>query len=163
MTVATDEPRTASTRPERRPKIATPLPTGLPDLRDKICLRVRGAGRRAMQDPLSDRPAGRFERKTWQRTDHGGGEGGGGTMSIMHGRVFEKVGVNISTVHGTFSPEFRSRAYPVRQRTVDFGPAESAWWRICKARVVPAVHMNTRMIVTTTGVVWGWRGPDPDG
>ena len=47
-----------------------------------------------------------FVRKDWKRPTADGSDGGGGTMAMMKGRVFEKVGVNISTVHGRFDPHF---------------------------------------------------------
>src|SRR5688500_20279916 len=76
------------------------------ELRDRIC-----AAFESHEDDLtgthSDMPAGRFERKEWNRPDAEEGNGGGGVMSIMRGRVFAKVGVNISTVQRTYIPNFR--------------------------------------------------------
>src|SRR6266404_5087857 len=77
-------------------------------LRDQIC----SAFERLEDDApasLYSGNAARFERSSWDRTDHTGQPGGGGVMSVMRGRLFEKVSVHCSTVHGEFSPEFRAQ------------------------------------------------------
>ena len=79
------------------------------DLRDRICAEFE-----RIEDELSgmhrELAPGRFERTAWRReTGPGGEDRGGGTMAVLRGRVFEKVGVNVSTVFGEFSPEFRAQ------------------------------------------------------
>ena len=122
-------------------------------LRDSICSRFE-----ALEDALRDGPQaglapGRFERKETRRAGEGGGDQGGGVMSVMRGRVFEKVGVNVSEVYGTLGEAARRT---MRSRPGLEGiDADPRFWASGISLVahmhspkVPAVHMNTRMFWT---------------
>jgi coproporphyrinogen III oxidase len=120
-------------------------------LRDRICAEFEAIEREAGSDAA-------FTYIPWQREEAGNAEPGGGTQGLMKGEVFEKVGVNVSTVHGNFPAAFAA--------TINGADADSPGFTATGISLVahmanphvPAVHMNTRFLVT--GEAWFGGGAD---
>ncbi len=110
-------------------------------LRTRICDEFEAIEREAGSDAA-------FSFTPWDRTDPDGSPGGGGVRGQMNGQVFEKVGVNVSTVGGTFSPDFAASVAGAEEDPRFFATGLSLVAHMANPHV-PAVHMNTRFITTT--------------
>ncbi len=115
--------------------------TWFESLRDRICAEFEEIEREAGSDAS-------FKFTPWDRADAEDGPGGGGVRGQMNGKVFEKVGVNVSTVGGRFSPEFAASIHGAEDDPSFFATGISLVAHMANPHV-PAVHMNTRFLVTT--------------
>ena len=134
-------------------------------LRDDIVAAFEGLEDTQTEGPFADLPAGRFDVSETSRSSEDGSDAGGGLMSVMRGgRVFEKVGVNVSTVYGKLAP--RAQAAMAARRDLPGIKEDPRFWAAGISLVAhmrnphtPAVHMNTRMFWTPQA--W-WFGGGSD-
>ena len=115
--------------------------TWFESLRDQICTTFEAIEAEAGSDA-------RFDYIPWDRTDPSGAPGGGGVRGVMKGKIFEKVGVNVSTVGGTFEGDFARSIHGAGEDPRFFATGISLVAHMANPQV-PAVHMNTRFLVTT--------------
>ena len=111
-------------------------------LRDRICAEFEAIEAEAGSDA-------RFGYTPWNRDGDPEGKGGGGVQGLMKGRIFEKVGVNVSTVGGAFSPEFAKTIHGAGEENPGFFATGISLVAHMANPHVPAVHMNTRFLNTT--------------
>ena len=114
------------------------------ELRDTICADFERLEREAPAELYPGEP-GRFVFEDWSRAVE---NGGGGTGGMLRGRLFEKCGLHISVVQGEFTPEMAART-PGAEDDPRFWAAGISLIAHQRNPRVPAVHMNTRYIVTT--------------
>ena len=124
-------------------------------LRDLICESFENI-EKEFQNKLIKKSPGKFKKKKWKRFKINN-KGGGGEISIMKGRIFEKVGVNISTVYGSFSKEFKKQI-PGCEKKPNFWASGISLVAHLHSPFIPAVHLNTRHIITTKS--WFGGGTD---
>ena len=128
------------------------------NLRNQICYDFEKLESSVIEGPNINLTAGKFKKTSWKRKpDKGFKSGGGGEMSLMYGKLFEKVGVNISTVYGSFNNEMRNKI-PGAKNNPNFYATGISVVAHMHSPLIPAVHFNSRFINTTQS--WFGGGTD---